>query len=207
MTKTVSAVVLAVILAGGGAAGAAEAPAVVSGVCAACHGVDGNGGQPLLPEYPKLAGLQSEYIRKQLRDYQSGKRASAVMAPMAANLTPEQIDEIAVWYAARPGKPSAVTKPGLLELGRRIYHDGNVDSGVPSCAGCHLVDATGTSRYPSLAGQHSPYTFIELRKFATSARENDRGLVMQSVALRMTEEEMKAVAEYLATLAKNGDTP
>lgn len=183
-------------------AAAAEPPATVTGVCAACHGLDGNGGQPLIPEYPKLAGLQAEYIKKQLRDYQSGKRRSPIMAPMAANLTPEQIDEVAAYYAAQPGRSSAVTRPELIELGKRIYHDGNVDSGVPACAGCHLPDATGTSRYPNLAGQHAPYTLIELRRFASSERDNDRGLVMQSVALRMTEDEMKAVAEYLATLRK-----
>jgi cytochrome c553 len=181
---------------------ATEPPVTVTSVCAACHGLDGNGGQPLVAEYPKLAGLQSEYIKKQLRDYQSGKRRHPVMAPMAANLTPEQIDEVAAHYSVQPGQPSAVTNRGLVELGKRIHLDGNVDSGVPACAGCHLPDATGTSRYPNLAGQHAPYTLIQLKQFASSARDNDRGLVMQSVALRMTEDEMKAVAEYLATLKK-----
>lgn len=200
-TRTMSAALMTLAL-GTGSAVAAEPPATVRSVCVACHGLDGNGGQPLVAEYPKLAGLQSEYIKKQLRDYQSGKRRHPIMAPMAANLTPEQIDEVAAHYSAQPGQPSAVTNRGLVELGKRIYLDGNVDSGVPACAGCHLPDATGTSRYPNLAGQHAPYTLIQLKQFASSARENDRGLVMQSVALRMTEDEMKAVAEYLATLKK-----
>lgn len=206
MIKTVSGGVLLVWAVASGAVGAAEAPQVVREVCAACHGVDGNGGQPLLTEYPKLAGLQVDYLRKQLRDYQSGKRKNPVMAPMAANLTPEQVDEVAAYFAAQPGKPNSVANPGLLELGRKIYLDGNVDSGVPACAGCHMPDATGTSRYPRLAAQHAPYAYGELKKFLNGGRDNDRGLVMQSVALRMTDEEMKAVAEYIASL-KAGSAP
>jgi cytochrome c553 len=181
-------------------AAAQEAPPIVRELCVACHGIDGNGGLPLHAEYPKLAAKQAEYIRKQLRDYQSGRRKHAVMTPMAANLTPEQIDAVAAHYSAQGSKPAGATKPALLELGKRIYNDGNVDNGVPACAGCHLPDASGNSRYPHLAGQHAPYTYIELKKFASGERDNDRGLVMQSVALRLSDEEMRAVAEYLAGL-------
>lgn len=181
-------------------ASAQEAPPIVRELCVACHGIDGNGGQPLHAEYPKLAAKQAEYIRKQLRDYQSGRRKHAVMTPMAANLTPEQIDAVAAHYAAQTSKPAGATQPALLELGKKIYNDGNVDNGVPACAGCHLPDASGNARYPHLAGQHAPYTYMELKKFASGERDNDRGLVMQSVALRLSDEEMRAVAEYLAGL-------
>lgn len=179
---------------------AQEAPQVVRELCAACHGLDGNGGQPLHAEYPKLAAKQSEYIKKQLRDYQGGRRKHLVMVPMVAKLTSEQIETVAAHYSAQASKPAGTTKPALLDLGKRIYQDGNVDNGVPACAGCHLPDASGNARYPHLAGQHAPYTYIELKKFASGERDNDRGLVMQSVALRLTDEEMRAVAEYLAGL-------
>jgi cytochrome c553 len=186
--------------AGAMAAGESPVPKVVREVCAACHGMDGNGSQPLHAEYPKLAAKQSAYLKKQLNDYRTGKRKSLIMTGFAANLTPEQIDEVSAYFAGQSSKPSGVNNSALLPLGRKIFLDGNVDSGVPACAGCHLEDASGNVRYPHLAGQHAPYTYGELRKFANGERDNDRGLVMQSVMLRMTEEEMKAVAEYIASL-------
>jgi cytochrome c553 len=180
------------------AAVAAEPPKLVREVCAACHGLDGNGGQPLIESYPRLAAKRPEYLKKQLRDYQSGKRQNLIMVPQAANLTPEQIDELAGYYATQPLKPGIVRNRALVDAGRKVYVDGNVDSGVPACAGCHLPDGTGDGRYPHLVAQHAEYVYGELKKFASGERSNDRGLVMQSVALRMTDAEMKAVAEYIA---------
>lgn len=182
------------------AAGAAEPPKIVKEVCVACHGLDGNGGQMLIPEYPKLAGMDAKYLKKQLLDFQKGKRKDPVMAPMAEPLSPEQIDEVAAHFAAQPVKPNTVSNPGLLEPGKRLYLDGNTDSGVPSCSGCHLPDGKGDSRYPLIAAQHAAYVYSQLKKFKSGERENDRGLVMQSVTLRMTEAEMKAVAEYVTSI-------
>ncbi|BAU46731.1 cytochrome C [Sulfurifustis variabilis] len=181
-------------------AGTSDAPEVVRSVCAGCHGADGNGGNPTSAEFPKLAGKQSAYLRKQLKDYQTGKRKSPVMAPLAAALSPEQIEAVSAHYAEQTSRPATVTQSALLATGKKVYVDGNVESGVPACAGCHLPDASGNMRYPHLAGQHAPYTYAELRKFASGERDNDRGLVMQAVAARMTDEEMKAVSEYLAGL-------
>jgi cytochrome c553 len=107
---------------------------------------------------------------------------------------------VSAHFAAQPNKPNTVSSPALIEPGRKLYQDGDAESGVPACAGCHLPDATGNSRYPHLAAQHALYTYNELKKFANGGRDNDRGLVMQSVTLRMTDGEMKAVAEYLASL-------
>lgn len=177
-----------------------EVPEAVRALCGGCHGVDGNGADPARTEYPKLAGKRSAYLKKQLNDYQSGKRKSPVMSALAASLSAQQIEEVSAHYARQTGRPSTVTRSGLLEAGKRIYVDGNVESGVPSCGGCHQPDASGDMRSPRLAGQHAPYTYGELKKFATGERDNDRGLVMQAVATRMTEEEMKAVSEYLAGL-------
>lgn len=191
---------LALCTASARAVAAEGVPELVRGVCSACHGLDGNGGDPKHTEYPKLAGKQSAYLRKQLQDYQQGKRKSIVMNQLVANLTPEQIAEVSAYYASQTSRPAAVSNSALLELGKKVYVDGNVDNGVPACAGCHLPDGSGNMRYPHLAGQHVLYTYQELKKFASGERDNDRGLVMQAVATRMTDEEMKAVSEYLATL-------
>lgn len=177
-----------------------DVPELVRTLCAGCHGVDGNGANPARAEYPKLAGKRSAYLKKQLNDYRSGKRKSAIMAPLVSSLSAEQIDEVTAHYSRQTGKPSTVTNSDLIEIGRKIYQDGNVDSGVPACGGCHQPDASGDMRSPRLAGQHARYTYGELRKFATGERDNDRGQLMQAVAMRMTDEEMRAVSEYLASL-------
>jgi cytochrome c553 len=107
---------------------------------------------------------------------------------------------LALYFAAQKNKPNAVNNPELLEFGRKFYTEGNPDQGVPACAGCHQPDGGGTSTYPHLAGQHASYVYQQMKRFASGERDNDRGLVMQSLAMRMTEQEMKAVSEYVTSL-------
>lgn len=201
-------VATATLLAGISAAGTAGAAPpkgdpekgkqIATTVCLVCHGVDGNGTEPTNPEFPKLAGKQPEYLFKQLKDFKAGKRKNDIMAGMVANLTPEDYANLALYYAGQKPKPGVVKNPSLLELGKKIYLDGNPESGVPACAGCHEADATGYNYFPHLAGQHTDYTFLQLKRFNTGERDNDKGLAMQSVTSKMTEQEMKAVSEYLA---------
>lgn len=171
---------------------------VASQVCLACHGVDGNGTEPTNPEFPKLAGKQPEYLLKQLKDFKSGKRKNEVMAGMVANLTPDDMANLSLYYAGQNARPGTVKIPALVAMGKKIYLDGNPDAGVPACAGCHEADALGYGFFPHLAGQHAEYTFLQLKRFNTGDRDNDKGLAMQSVTSKMTEQEMRAVAEYLA---------
>lgn len=171
---------------------------IASQVCLACHGVDGNGTEPTNPEFPKLAGKQPEYLLKQLKDFKAGKRKNEIMAGMVANLTPDDMANLSLYYAGQKAKPGVVKNPALVAQGKKIYMDGNPDAGVPACAGCHEPDASGYGFFPHLAGQHTEYTFLQLKRFNTGERDNDKGLAMQSVTAKMTEQEMKAVAEYLA---------
>lgn len=198
--------ILALMIAGSAFAappvkGDAKKGAVIAGqVCAACHGPDGNGITPPNPDYPKLAGKQPEYLLKQLKDFQAGKRKNDIMSGMVANLSPDDMANLALHFAAQKNKPNVVINPELLDFGRKFYTEGNPDQGVPACAGCHQPDGGGTSTYPHLAGQHASYVYQQLKRFASGERDNDRGLVMQSLALRMTEQEMKAVSEYVTSL-------
>ena len=171
---------------------------IASQVCLACHGVDGNGTEPTNPEFPKLAGKQPEYLLKQLKDFKAGKRKNEIMAGMVTNLTPDDMANLSLYYAGQKAKPGVVKNPALVAQGRKIYMDGNPDAGVPACAGCHEADASGYAFFPHLAGQHTEYTFLQLKRFNTGERDNDKGLAMQSVTAKMTEQEMRAVAEYLA---------
>ena len=68
-------------------------------VCQACHGLDGNSPTP---DYPKLGGQRLDYLAKALRDYKSGARKNAIMAGFAGTLSPQDIANLAAYYAAQP---------------------------------------------------------------------------------------------------------
>jgi len=174
-----------------------KAQQIVSQLCFACHGMDGNGIEPPNPEYPKLAGKQAVYLLKQLNDFKSGKRKSDIMTGIVAELSPDDMNNLAKYFSVQKNKPGIITLPDLVAFGKKFYEEGSPEIGVPACAGCHVPDASGTDKYPHLAGQHATYTYQQLKRFASSERENDRGLVMQSLAMRMSEQEMKAVSEYI----------
>jgi cytochrome c553 len=153
-----------------------------------------------MPAYPHLAGLQSQYLEKQLDDYIAGRRKSDVMTPLVAKLQKSEVQALAAWYAAQ--KPPA-GRPGnasLVQAGRLLYDDGNTVTGVPSCSGCHLDGGVGNERNPRLAGQHAAYTREQMLQFKKGTRTNDRPRMMRIVTERMTEQEITAVSEYLASL-------
>ena len=180
-----------------GVARAADVPQLVASVCAACHGAEGNS---LAPTFPKLAGLQEEYVSKQLKDYLSGKRKNEVMAPALATIQDNDVSAFAAYFARQTPAPGKVEDPALASVGKKLYDDGNVETGVPACAGCHQPKGEGNARYPRLAGQHQAYTLQQMTDFKSGARANDKGKVMRAVAERMSEQEMKSVSEYLAGL-------
>lgn len=194
--KRVSAVLL-VLAAAPAVADGDRAKELAATVCVACHGVDGNS---VAPTFPKLAGLQAEYLAKQLVEYIDGKRTNESMAPIVATLSREDITPLAVYFASQKPSAGKVEDQALAKEGRKVYVDGNPDTGVPACMGCHQEDASGNPRFPRLAGQHRDYLFEQLRQFKDGARTNDRGRVMRSLVSRMTDAEMKAVAEYIAGL-------
>ncbi len=173
----------------------AKGAEIVARLCISCHGADGNSTIAL---NPKLAGLHPQYLRKQLLDYKAKRRRSDIMEAMVEALSDPDIESLAAHYSAQKPAPGEVRRPELLELGKKIYTDGNELTGVPSCSGCHYPDGAGTARFPRVAGQHAEYTLRQLKDFKDGKRENDRGLVMQSLAVRMTEKEMEAVSEYIA---------
>ncbi len=168
--------------------------------CDGCHGMDGNGTSPPLPEYPKLAGLDADYIVKQLEDFTTDLRPSPFMTPFAIRLDEEQRQAVAAWFSSQTMRPEPPRDPELVARGEVLHFEGNPDSGVPACAGCHGDDARGQPRFPRLAGQHPDYAYREMKRFKTGERDNDSRMAMQRVVMRMTDEEKLATAEYHATL-------
>lgn len=170
---------------------------IAAQVCGACHTADGSRG---VPANPILQGQHAEYLAKQLTEFKSGKRESAVMQGMAATLQSEaDIKNVAAFYASKEAKEGAARNKDLVALGEKIYRGGIADRNVPACAGCHSPTGAGIpAQYPRLRGQHADYTELQLKGFRDGVRKNNA--VMNGVAAKMNDREMKAVADYIAGL-------
>lgn len=165
-------------------------------VCAACHGADGNSAITL---NPKLAGQHPEYLLKQLTNFKEGKRANAVMAGMVANLTKEDMKGLAAYFAGYKQTLGKAKSNGAGSLGEKIYRGGIAATGVPACAACHGANGAGIPKqYPRLAGQHADYALQQLRTLRTGERAN--APMMMTIAAKMTDAEMQAVADYMQGL-------
>lgn len=181
----------------------AKAQQIVTQVCAACHGADGNS---VAPANPKLSAQHPEYLAKQLRDFKSinGKppeRKSAVMNGIAAPLTDDDMRNLGAYFGQQTAKPGSARDKELVALGEKIYRGGNPASGVPACMACHSPNGAGIpTQFPRLSGQHAEYTLTQLKLFRTGERANDGGKMMRVIAGKMSDQEMRAVAEYIAGL-------
>ncbi len=181
----------------------AKGQVIANQVCVACHAADGNS---IAPANPKLAGQFPEYLHKQLVNFKpqgskKAERENAVMAGMVANLSPADMSNLAAYFAAQKLKPAAATDKKLVAAGQKLWRGGNAATGVPACAGCHGPDGAGNpAQYPRLAGQYAEYVEVQLKAFQGGQRANDLNGMMRGVAARMTESEMKAVAQYAAGL-------
>jgi len=182
---------------------AAKAQSIAAQVCAACHAADGNS---IGPANPKIAGQFPEYLHKQLADFKAlgGKkpvRDNAVMTSMVANLSEADLKNLAAYYSGQKLKPAAAADKELAAAGQKLWRGGNAQTGVPACAGCHGPTGAGIpAQYPRIAGQYSEYLATQLRAFKEGGRANDPNGMMRGVASRMSEREIKAVAEYAAGL-------
>lgn len=178
---------------GDAVAGKAKAAA-----CASCHGADGNGGAD--PTWPKLAGQIPEYLVDQLKDFKSGARANPIMTGIAAPLSEKDMKDLAVYYASQKLKPGAASSKEIALAGERIYRGGNAKTGVSACMSCHGPSGHGIPpRFPRVTGQNAAYTEKQLLDFKSSRRKND-DKVMTGIAFRMSEDEIKAVSQYMAGL-------
>ena len=174
----------------------AKGEALFGGVCAACHGADGNSA---IPANPKLAQQHPEYLVKQLQEFKAGKRNNAIMLGFASALSDDDMKNIAYWLNSKPAKPGFAKDKELVVLGERIYRGGIADRQVPACAGCHSPNGAGIpSQYPRLAGQHADYSVAQLTAFRDGVRKNN--LQMTQVAAKLNDREIKAVSDYIAGL-------
>ena len=164
--------------------------------CASCHGAGGNS---TINTNPKLAGQIDNYLHKQLVDFTTPARNQPVMTTYAKMLSEDEKKNIAAYLATQQPKQGAARNKDTLELGRKIYRGGIADRGVAACASCHGATGSGIpAQYPRIAGQHQDYTVTQLQAFKAGTRANSPQ--MATLAKRLSDEEMKAVADYIAGL-------
>jgi cytochrome c553 len=174
------------------------AETIVNQVCAGCHSVDGNSAAAA---NPKLAGLNSEYLYKQLTEFKSGARKNAIMSGMVASLSQQDMLNLAAYYSAQQPKPGTSKDQQLALIGQKIYRGGVQGAGVPACASCHGAQGKGIpTQFPRLAGQHGDYIYSQLNGFRVGERANDAAKMMRSIAAKMTDADMKAVSSYIQGL-------
>lgn len=171
---------------------------IASQVCIACHGPDGN--SPTSAN-PSIAGLNVEYINKQLTEFKTGARQNAIMAGMVAGLSPQDMLNLAAFYSGQKAKPGTAPDQELALHGQKIFRGGVQGTGVPACASCHGAQGKGIpAQFPRLAGQHADYTYTQLNAFRLGERSNDAAKMMRNIAVKMTDADMKAVAAYIQGL-------
>lgn len=169
--------------------------------CAACHGSDGNSA---VSAWPKIAGQHEDYAARQTRLVRDGQRDVPEMIPFVMNLSDQDIADIAAFYATQSLEPG-VADDDLVDLGRRIYMDGNRETGVPACAACHGPAGEGVlgAHYPVVRAQHADYSADRLRRYRAGETNGDNdpySLMMVGVAARLTDEEIEAVSSFMEGL-------
>jgi cytochrome c553 len=158
--------------------------------CTMCHGARGLS----QADTPNLAGEYPVTIYKELVDFKTGARASAVMAPLVANLRDEDMRDLAAYYAYLPRVSG---QPATTDVSPRIVANGAPMRGIAPCGACH-GDVASKAGAAWLAGQPAVYLRAQLVAFASGARRNDIGEQMRNIARRMTPKEIEAASEFYA---------
>ncbi len=175
-----------------------------SALCQGCHGEDGNS---VAPTFPKLAGQWSDYIQKQVREFQNGARYNETMSDVAASVDNfKDLFDIAAYFASQKqmeGTPIAASEEQNLYLeGEKLFTQGNERTGAFRCVKCHGEYGKGqplnNNLFPVIGGQHKEYLVKQLTDFKTEERENDRSGMMLRITTRLTDHDIEALATYLS---------
>ena len=190
-----------------------------SASCAGCHGEDGNS---LMPTFTKLAQQHASYLSKQLRAFKDGSRNDPVMAPMAMALSDADMADLGAYFSSQaisanpepslppPEDPDApvdeqqakANMQALLAKGSNLYRNGNKETEVSACIACHGPSGEGNkpAGFPALHSQHPDYLIKALTDFKSGARNKNPDNMMNMIAKKMSDEEIKAVAYFISTM-------
>ena len=167
--------------------------------CTACHGATG---VSPAPNWPNLAGQGERYLIKQISEIKAGIRVVPEMAPFVTALTPQDIEDIAAFYASQTA-PQGVTDPKYVSLGESLFRGGDTKKGVPACSSCHSPNGSGLAlaSFPHIAGQKADYTMKQLKDFREGDRTNDGDTkIMRTIAEKLSNKEVEALANYISGL-------
>ena len=159
-------------------------------VCSACHG--GNG-VPVSKEIPIIWGQHAGYIFLNLRDFQSGARTNAAMAPIIASLSGTDMLALAEYFANKPW-PDLEQPRAPADV---AAHAAAV-AGSGQCTSCHLSGFMGDSANPRLAGQSTEYLRKTMRDFHDGTRGNNPW--MTALLKTFTDRDIDALAHYVGGL-------
>ncbi|NLJ50814.1 MAG: c-type cytochrome [Alcaligenaceae bacterium] len=177
----------------------------VSVLCIACHMESGSGSSIEGFEYrPRLTGLDPAYMIHQIQSFRDGTRINASMKPFADLLTDEQMHDVSHYYASLPAVKAedfeVNASEEVLEHGKELVHNGDWSRYIPACVACHGVDAYGIGvSFPNLNGQNPEYVKKALNDWKEETRSNDPLELMARVAKRLSDDDVEAVAAYLAS--------
>lgn len=185
-----------------------KAGATKAAACGACHGVTGV--SEVNPEWPNLAGQSHWYIAEQLAYFKGQVRANAIMGAQAAALEPQDMADLAAYFERQTPK-GLEADPALIEQGKRLYRVGDAKRGLPACFTCHGPDGRGNgpAKWPAVRAQHDVYLYNQLKNYAARAKYTkvdgqplppERAEMMYTVAGKLSDDEMKAVASYIQGL-------
>jgi cytochrome c553 len=180
------------------AAGSVETGATKAIVCQACHGANGNSANP---EWPSLAGLGADYIAEQLKNFKEGKRTNPVMMPNAMALGADDMADLGAYFDSLTNT-GLEADPSYWQAGEKLYRGGDQARAIPACMACHGPTGRGNepAKFPALRGQQSVYVMKQLNDYASGARPTGPNGIMQTIAKRLTPDDIRNLASYLQGL-------
>ena len=169
-----------------------------STVCLACHGLDGNS---VNPEWPSIAGQHADYIAKQVKAFRAGERTNLLMSPIALTLTDKEIEDVAAYYATQRIQAKEAAK-NEVELGQSIYRGGVAGGKIPACMACHGPTGRGNpaASFPQIRSQYATQIVTQLQAYRKGERKTDQNEMMRTIAARMSDAQIDAVAQYIQGL-------
>jgi cytochrome c553 len=175
---------------------------IAATVCSNCHGIEG---RSTSPTFPNLAAQTAPYLEQQLKAFRDETRADpdaqAYMWGMASRLDDAMISALAEYFSGQSASRGYRENPVRVAAGRAIFERGVPSKGIPACATCHGPRAQGNGPFPRLAGQHADYLLKQLLVIQNALRNAP---VMHGIIAELTHDQMRDVAQYLASLDGRG---
>ena len=167
------------------------AAAVDPAICTACHG---EGGNSAIPVNPSLAQHPAQFIATELFLFREGTRKNEQMSPIAEKLSNAEMNELAKFFSSqKAAPPKHQSKPESVSAGPELTRKYN-------CVQCHGPHLMGQQHIPRIAGQQYDYLRAQLRQFKAQKRSDFDG-TMSSAAMRLSDEELETIADYVSGLA------